>query len=39
MEVCGLTQQDAVIDEVEDDGEPEVSSGLIDPLLTHCAYV
>jgi hypothetical protein len=39
MEVCGLTQQDAVIDEVEDDGEPEVSSGLIDPLLTQCAYV
>jgi len=40
MDVCGLTQQDAVIvDEVEDDGEPEVSSGLIDPLLTQCAYV
>ena len=39
MDVCGLTTQDAVIDEVDDDGEPEVSSGPIDPLLTHCAYV
>jgi hypothetical protein len=26
MEVCGLTTQDAVIDEAEDDSEPEVSS-------------
>lgn len=26
MEAAGLTQQDAVIDEMEDDGEPEVSS-------------
>ena len=31
MEVCGLTPQDAVIvDEVDDDGEPEVSSAAHD---------
>jgi len=29
MEVCGLTPQDAVIDEVEDDGEPEVNSNVV----------